>query len=1255
MRKRRLYRILVILIVFVNPYLSRSQDFSFACNRDTTISGCALDPCFTLRALVPDIHASSSNYEVNPIVQNGNACVPQYLAPETFGTPTNLVQDDTYSALIPIGFPFSFFGVNYTNLVVGSNGTVCFDPTRAGQAAHYGIMNSGGVLGETGIPEDLPSTLYDAAQIMGAYHDLDITLNSSPNRRIQYQTIGVIPNRKWVVTYFEVPLFGCLDQYLNTQQIVLNEATGIIEVLIYSKEICNTWNEGRAMIGIQNATRDQAVMAPGRRASDAPWGARGRNEAWRFVPSSGNSLFLRAELYIAGNATPIATLNTPSGIAGNGNLELLFPNICPPAGATTTYVIKSVYEKYDDPNVEVAGYDTIRVTRSLATDLGATASATASSCGANGTGSITVAVPAGNGSGQFEYSISSATGPWQASNSFTDLLPGSYTAWVRDLNGSCGSAVPITVGTTGELQVSFTSTPTSCPGARNGSITLTTSGTSHTQYQINGSNWGSSNVITGLLNGSYFINVRDTSTGCVANNITVTVAAGNSPVTGTAASTPTSCAGLNNGTITVTPNGAGPFEYSLNGGNWQPSNTFNGLAPANYSVIIREGGVCTSAPINVTVNAGAGLNPTVTNTPTTCPGINNGTITVQFPAGTAAPYTVVLDGTTNIVNNNPVTFTGISAGTRTLRITDANGCATSNAISVNIGTGTGFTAVHTSTAVSCFGAADGVIDINIATPGTAPYNFVLNGTTTQTGTNGTQFTGLAAGNYSVLVTDAAGCSFTISSIDLASPPQLNATANVLPVSCSGSGNGQITLNATGGTPPYSYSIDNINFQSSSQFDLPAGSYDAYIRDARGCAFSLSGLTIIQPAPLQVQITSTTNATCAGGADGRVEVAASGGTAPYSYSADGGSSFQQDNILLLTPGNYTITVRDANGCETSSAAVNVGLTNTLSFIPMTDPLPICEGESVVLQTNSNATQFSWTPAISINDVNIASPEVSPATTTNYTVIYTLGQCTATDDVTVTVRPAPVANAGADATICAGQNYQLQGSGGISYSWSPAQYLSDSQLANPTVLSPAQSITYSLHVTDANNCRSLQPDQMVLTVTPPIQIQVLPSDTVVYPGAQFNLQAVSPATQYTWTPSSYLNNPQSDAPLFTAPAAGQEIQYRVSGTTDAGCQGEGFAIIRVYAGPELYVPNAFTPNGDGRNDLFFPFPVGVKSLEYFQVYNRWGQLLFSTRALGEGWDGRNAGQDQPAGVYIWQLKAVMEGDVEVKRQGTVVLIR
>ena len=199
MRKRRLYRILVILIVFANPYLCRSQDFSFACNRDTTISGCALDSCFTLRALVPDIRQSSSNYQVNPVTLNGNGCVPQYLAPETLGTPSNLVQDDTYSALIPIGFPFSFFGVNYTNLVVGSNGTVCFDPTRAGQAAHYGLLFDGSALGEVGSPVDLPSALYDAAQIMGAYHDLDITQDDSPNRRIQYQTVGVSPNRKGIV------------------------------------------------------------------------------------------------------------------------------------------------------------------------------------------------------------------------------------------------------------------------------------------------------------------------------------------------------------------------------------------------------------------------------------------------------------------------------------------------------------------------------------------------------------------------------------------------------------------------------------------------------------------------------------------------------------------------------------------------------------------------------------------------------------------------------------------------------------------------------------------------------------------------------------------------------------------------------------------------------------------------------------------------------------------------------------------------
>lgn len=1401
-----------------------AQNFSFNCTRDTTISGCSSTPCFTLRTLAPDIRALSSSYTVNPINTNGNACVPQYSNPALPGQPTDLVNDDTYSGVIPIGFPFTFYGTTYNSLVVSSNGAISFDLSRAGGFAHYGLFRSGGgVLAEIGTPEDLPSALYDAAQIMGVYHDMDITINSSPNRRIRYLTTGAAPNRKWVISFFEIPLFNCETLFRNTHQLILNESTGIIEVLVFGKQVCGSWNGGRAMIGIQNATRDQGVMAPGRRASDAPWGSAAVNESWRFVPSGGASLFLRAELYELGNPTPRATITTPN-VLGNGNLEFLFPNICPPAGATTTFIVKSVYAKNDDPSVEVAGYDTMRVTRTVATDLGATATATASACGTAGNGTITATVPAGNGSGAYQYSITSATGPWQPSGNFSNLLPGNYTVYVDDINGSCGSAVPVVVATTGTIPVNFTLLPSTCPGARNGRVIVNAGNSPNLEYRIGNNAWQSSNTFTGLLAGFYFISVRDNVTGCTATNVEVTVAEGAATVTGTATATATSCAGLANGGITVTATtGTGPYEYSVNNGtNWQSGNTFTGLAAGDYTVRIREAGVCISSPISVTIPSGSGLTPVVTHTATSCAGVNNGSITVDFPAGTTAPYTVVLDGTSSVVNNNTVTFNGIAAGAHSIRVTDAtgcttvnpvnitvaagtgfvatiadvptscagvndgairvqpqapgqapftatlmpgnivltgagpfefgglapgaysvqvrdaagcsfsspnnlvvtagsglnvvatpsnasctgvnngsiavtsngtapfvflldgttqitsasntgtfqnvaagnhsitvtdaNGCVTTAPVNVTVGTGSGITATHTVTNVRCATGTDGTIDVTIGNAGVAPYRFVLNGTVMQNGTSSTSFTGLTAGNnYSVVVTDALGCSFTINNISITAPAPLSGTATTTAVSCNGGTNGQISAVVSGGTQPYSYSIDNAAFQATSQFLAAAGSYTVYVRDANGCTINIPNVQVTEPAVLLATIASSSNATCEGINDGTIEVNVTGGTAPFRFSADTGATFQDANVLRLRPGSYAVLVRDANGCEVSTTGITIGLTNTLTLTPMADPAPVCEGSSIILQPVTNATVFSWTPAVGMSNASAANPSVSPATTTTYVVNVSLGQCAAADDVTVTVWPAPVANAGGDATICAGQDYQLQGSGGLAYSWSPATYLNDAQIASPQAGNPLQTTVYSLRVTDANNCTSLQADEMTLTVTPPIQINITPVDTVVHPGAPVPLLAVSPATNYVWTPSAYLDNPTIANPVFTAPGVGEVVTYQVTGTTDAGCRGEGFVTIRVYAGPELYVPTAFTPNGDGRNDLFFPYPVGVKKLDYFRVFNRWGQMIFSTSTPGAGWNGVAAGQDQPAGVYIWQVQAVMDGDIIIRKQGTVTLVR
>src|SRR5690606_26681256 len=144
--------------------------------------------------------------------------------------------------------------------------------------AHWSILNGG-------FPQNLPSTFYDRAIIMGPYHDLDPTAPTSPTQRIQYVTVGTAPHRMWVLSFFSVPLYNCPALIQNTHQIILHESTGIIEVLIFSKQVCAGWNQGRAMVGIQNFNRDQAMMAPGRRATDPPWGSIGMNESWRFVPS----------------------------------------------------------------------------------------------------------------------------------------------------------------------------------------------------------------------------------------------------------------------------------------------------------------------------------------------------------------------------------------------------------------------------------------------------------------------------------------------------------------------------------------------------------------------------------------------------------------------------------------------------------------------------------------------------------------------------------------------------------------------------------------------------------------------------------------------------------------------------------------------------------------------------------------------------------------------------------------------------------
>lgn len=447
MRKRPFFRQLCIVVVLLmSGDLLAQTNFNFNCSRDTVVTGCSSGSCITLQTIIPDIHASTSSYVVNPATNIAN-CFPATIDPGGNGTPTNLTIDDRYTAALNIGFPFSFFGTTYNQLIASTNGYVSFDLTEANQFSHWDIVN-----GTT--PQNLPSSFYDRALVMGPYHDLNPAYSTSPTKKIQYSIVGTAPHRKWILSFYKVPLFNCSSLIENTHQIILYESTGLIEVFIYSKQICPGWNEGRAMVGLQNYNRDQAIMAPGRAATDAPWGSIGMNETWRFVPTAGNSLFKRVELYdLSGSLLQTGT----TAAASNGNLQASFPNLCSPVGITS-YVVKSVYQKNDDPNVEVFGLDTIRVNVSNASTLAVTASATPTNCN-NNTGSITV--NANGGTPSYEYSLNG--GAYQASNVFNGLAQNTYTISVRD-NGGCVVTTTATVSLQNNLTLSLNADSQVCLG-----------------------------------------------------------------------------------------------------------------------------------------------------------------------------------------------------------------------------------------------------------------------------------------------------------------------------------------------------------------------------------------------------------------------------------------------------------------------------------------------------------------------------------------------------------------------------------------------------------------------------------------------------------------------------------------------------------------------------------------------------------------------------------------------------------------------
>lgn len=474
------------------------------------------------------------------------------------------------------------------------------------------------------------------------------------------------------------------------------------------------------------------------------------------------------------------------------------------------------------------------------------------------------------------------------------------------------------------------------------------------------------------------------------------------------------------------------------------------------------------------------------------------------------------------------------------------------------------------------------------------------------------------------------------------------------VNCRGQETG--TINVRGGAEweaPVEYSLDGNTWQVSGNFsNLQRGTYTVRVRDASGCTDNVT-VEVLQAFPdLFIDNAAITPASCSGNPDGQLTVTASGGQAPYAFSLDG-TNFQSSPAFNLNQGDYTVTIQDNNGCL-ATQDVNIALNNTVT-IDAGDETSICEGDSFVIPATSNAENFTWTSTGAMTGENTLTPTASPTSTAWYYVTATSGICSGQDAVLINVRPAPIADAGEDFAICFGKEFQLNGSGGVSYEWSPSsELIGSSTIANP-VAKARRNITYSLAVTDANGCGSLVNDEITITVTPSVKI-FAGRDTIASINQPIQLNVIetgtSGVTRYVWSPAGLLSDPNIHNPVATLP---HDQLYTVTGITDEGCEGMDDVLIKVYKGPDIYVPSAFTPNNDGLNDYLKPVPAGITEFRYFRVFNRWGQLIYSTQDPSKGWDGTVKGMKEPPGTYVWMAEGVDYTGKIISRKGTVTIIR
>ncbi len=727
----------------------------------------------------------------------------------------------------------------------------------------------------------------------------------------------------------------------------------------------------------------------------------------------------------------------------------------------------------------------------------------------------------------------------------------------------------------------------------------------------------------------------------------------------------TICAGQS---TTLTATGGGTYNWSTAPVQTTPSITVSPVSgTTTYTVTVTNGGCTGTATVAVTV--ASNLIPVITGNTTICNGA--GTTLTTSGGGTYAWS----DGTTNpsiTVNPtiNPTTYSvtvtnGTCSGTATVQVTvNPNPIPTiTGATSICPGTSTTLTANGgttyvwstgvntpsivvptagtysvTATSLGCTGQTSVVVTITPPPVPTITGNTVIciGGSTTLTATGGGTYSWstspvqttpsitVSPGGttiYTVIVT--TGCSASASVQVTVQPtitPVITGTLNI----CDGA---STTLTTSGGGT-YAWSTTETTPSITVTPIVGSSTYSVTVTNGL-CSGTASVVVTVNPKPAPV---ITGNMTLCSGQNTML-TATGGGT--YNWSSGGQATAAITVSPTVNPTNYIVTVT-ANGC-TGSASAQVTV-NPAPIPSITGPTAICTGQSATL-TSSTSGPYNWSNGATNNTITI-----TPGGTTTYSVSITVNGCTGTANHTVKVTPPVIASITGN-NICVGQNTTLKAGGGSTYLWNTGETTS-TITKSPTV----GTYTYTVIVA-VGSCAD--------TATYTIKVNPLPTpiasgDTTILYGQSTYIKSSGGGT-YQWVPPGGLSCTNCPNPIATPIAT---TQYCVIVKDTAGCTDRACVTIRVdlkcgFEG-ELFVPNGFSPNGDGQNDILYVRGLGITSI-YWVIYDRWGEKVFETTDPKQGWDGTYKGKALDPAVFVYYYKATCITGDEVKRKGNVAIIK